>query len=367
MWRRRQLPVLVAVVAVMAAGCARSDGRQPAGLGPATLSPDARLVAAGSNEFVLSGDTLNRVQDGRLVTVARALPPAGSAPRAVAFDGARGVIAARDGATVIVFTSSDAGRTWTKTARQSLSQAAPEGVGELEVALADGRIVVLAREVTSSNFASAVVLTSSDDGATWKLRQAPTAGRLVTASGLFWLVGGVEGDQVYASDDGTNWASVRLPADAQSWSVGSPAAVRGTGTIIAVTVHKTGGASTVILFRSADLGRTWSVVASVAVAAHTEAGTTVPVAITADGDWFVVQADGSRVYRGNVAGHASSQTISPNGLTSGVEETAFFSSTDGMALVARSSCPSGKDSCRTTEAALRTPDGGQTWEQMTVE
>lgn len=365
MWPRRQLGVLVAVLTLLAVGCARfSQSQSSAGAGRAILSPDARLLAAGSNEFVLSGATLYRAQGARLMTVASPLPAAGSAARAVSFDGASGVMATSDGAAVTVFSSSDAGHTWKKTAHESMSQVAPEGVGDLQVALLEGRIVVLAREMTSSNFASAIVLASSGDGA-WKTRQAPTAGRLTSGNGLFWLVGGVEGNQVYASEDGSEWTSITLPVNAQSWSAGLPAAVQGLGTMMSVTVHKAGESSRVVLFRSTDHGRTWSAAASVALAAHTEAGTTVPAAISPDGDWFVIEPDGLRVYSGNLAGQASNEPISPNGLPSGVGEAAFFSSTDGMVLVARSSCPSGKDSCRSTEVALRTRDGGQTWEEMT--
>ncbi len=364
MWPRRQVAVLVAVLTVLAPGCARlSHPQSSARAGRAILSVDARLIAAGTDVYVLSGNALYRAQGTGLTTVNGGLPAAGSATRAVGFEGAHGVMAAAEGPAVTVFNSSDAGRSWRETALESLSKAAPDGVGDVQVAQADRRIVVLAREMTSSNFASAIMLTSSGDHA-WKIRQAPTAGRLVSANGLFWLVGGVEGNQVYASSDGSKWTSVALPVNAPSWTAGSPAAVQGLGTVIAITVHGAGDASRVLLIRSIDRGRTWSEMASVAVSAHTEADTTVPMAITPDGDWFVIEPDGSRVYRGNLVHAVSKDPISPNGLPSGVGQIAFSSSTDGMALGARTSCPRGKGSCRSTQIALVTRDGGQTWEEM---
>lgn len=371
MWmsRHRHLPLVVVIIliALAGAGCGRPQVAQsPAGNSRAGLSADARLVASGTDEFVLSGNSLYGLRAGTLVKVAALAPPQGSAVRAVAFDGANGAMVASNGALLTMFSSSDIGHTWKQIGSKSLAQEAPDGLGDVDIAVANGRTVVLADEPSGSNFSSALVLTSAGTTGDWVLGRAPSAGTLFAADGLFWLVGGVEHNQVFVSEDGAQWMPTKLPVSAPSWSAGPGAAGPGGGAIIPVTVHKPGAASTVSLLRTTDHGLTWSLVASVALSVHTEVGITAPVAVSPGGSWVIVQADGARVFRGDGADPASIQTISPNGLPAGVGQVAFPSSTDGLALAGVSVCPAGKNSCATSMAAFRTLDGGQTWGPLSV-
>lgn len=177
-------------------------------------------------------------------------------------------------------------------------------------------------------------------------------------------MGGVAGNQIYASTSGLDWTPVQLPLAARSWTVGEPVALSQGRVAIPVTVHNAGSSSTADIFVTRDSGVSWAKVAELAVDAGTEANTTVPAAVASDEHWFVFAPDGSRVYRGDVSDASVHATVSPNGPPSGVTDVAVMSASTGFALATTSNCPDGKASCTELTSVLRTTDGGQTWQPV---
>ena len=220
-------------------------------------------------------------------------------------------------------------------------------------------MTILLDEASSTAISSGTVATTASPGASWVMRSAPVGGTLSAAGGRFWISGGVMGDQVFTSSDGTTWRAAKLPILKRYWTAAAATDVDRVGVVIPVTSHDPGGPSEITLLATSDVGRTWRVAASVA-APPTEIDTTIPVSITGDGHWFAVWPDGSKVVAG-LLGAKGQTTISPNGLPANVSEIAFTSATRGVAVSGVADCPNGKSSCTSRSVVTRTSDGGQDW------
>jgi BNR/Asp-box repeat len=315
------------------------------------------LVVAGPKVLLLAAQGLYAVEHGNLTSLGATLPT-GSMSKAIAAADSEHLVAASaiDGGTVVEYRSADGGQTWSAEGRQIVSAA--DGIDNLQVGVVGGQIAVLVNENSSSNVSYAMVTASADNGATWTVARAPTGGVISGADGIFWLVGGVAGDKVFTSPDGLTWRPVTIPIANDSWTADVPAMVTGHGVVLPITSHGSAD-SQVTFWATSDQGASWRSLSTV-VAPHTEADTTIPMSITADGQWFAAWPDGSKVVSGTL-GAAATKTVSPDGLPGNVYQIAAVSAAEGVAATAPDSCPNGKQSCVSTTVVVHTEDGGQTW------
>jgi hypothetical protein len=265
-------------------------------------------------------------------------------------------VAARNPHSITAFASADGGKSWAAAGQQEITGL--DAIGDLHVAEIDDHFAVLVVEATSTAVSSGIVATAGA-GRTWAVAPAPVGGDISSAGGRYWIDGGVMGDQVFASDDGSAWRSVKIPASTTYWTAGTATDVDRVGAVIPVTSHDPAGASDVTFFATSDFGKTWQSLASV-TAPLTEFNTTIPTSITPDGHWVAIWPDGSKVHVGTL-GADDDKIISPNGLPPNVFEVIFSSATVGVAASSVASCPVGKSSCTSTTVVTRTDDGGQNW------
>jgi hypothetical protein len=350
--------VLVAVAAIsLLSGCATSPAVEtPSPEASPSRFATARLAHAGDEVFVVADDGIYVETAGQL----RQIGPKVESPLHDVFiagpDSTHLIYAAVGDSNVVVFKSSDGGNSWSPAGMLPIG--ANQQVASVSVASSDARVVLLANEATSSAVSSATVARSNDGGG-FAVSDAPVGGSISFVAGSYWLVGGVMGDQAFASLDGSQWRAVKLPALSQYLTLGLPVDVKGLGVVIPVTSNVPDAASVVTFLGTSDLGKTWHSLTSTE-APHTEFDTSVPASVTAEGGWVVVWPDGSKLVSGSLD-RSDAVAISPNGLQSNVSDMAFVSPTEGFAVSSPDSCPSGKSSCISTTIVSRTTDGGQTW------
>ena len=366
---------LIAAV-VVAGGCvagAPNGSAPPTGSGAiATLAPSAdgsnspastnvRLARAGQHVVILANGRAVLDNGAPLTIKGQGLPATPSVEAITSSSGAKLVyVAARDSHSVIALASTDGGKTWTSAGQQDVSSV--DAIADLHIAEVGDQFAMLVVEATSSVVSSGVVATGPSTGGKWSLGPAPVGGDLSSAGGRYWIVGGVMGDQAFSSKDGLSWESVKLPTSATYWTAAPAVEVDGIGAVIPITSHDPAGPSDVTFFATSNLGKTWKPMASVS-APLTEFDTTIPTSITADGHWFVIWPDGSKVLAGSL-GATDTKVISPNGLGANVSQVVFSSPSTGVAVSNAATCPDGKASCSFSTVVTRTDDGGQSWASL---
>jgi hypothetical protein len=360
--------VLAGCVAAAPSGSPAPDGSaalatpEPSRAAPGgPSSTTVRLTRAGTHIVVLANGRASLEDGTRLATVGPDTPADRVGEALASGKGSDLVyVAVGRAVSITAYTSSDGGASWTAVPAPDAS--GMQAIADVAAAKVGERVAILLDEATSTAVSSGAVATSSRPGGSWVVGPAPVGGTLSAAGGRFWISGGVMGDQVFASSDGTAWRAVKLPTSKRYWTAAAATEVDRLGVVIPVTSHDPGGPSDITFFTTSDLGKTWRVVAQVE-APPTEFDTTIPVSITADGHWFAIWPDGSKVIAGALDAKGQT-TISPNGLPANVYDVAFTSPTTGVAVSSVTTCPNGKSSCTSTSMVTRTDDGGQDWTPM---
>jgi hypothetical protein len=321
---------------------------------------DVRLARAGGHVAILKDGTATLESGTRVDIVGRDQPAPVSEAMTASSDVDLVYVAVPDAHSVTAYTSGDGGGSWSTGQRHLVPDI--EAVGDVGVAIVGDRLAVLLVEATSTAVSSGVVAIVANGNEKWILSPAPVGGTISSAGGGFWIVGGVMGDQVFASADGSTWRPVTIPASTKYWTAGTATTVDRVGVVIPVTSHDPGRPSDLSFLATSDQGKTWRSVASVS-APPTEFDTTIPTSITADGHWVAIWPNGSKVLAGTLG--AKDQTIiSPNGLPANIGAVEFSSATVGVAVGSVANCPQGKSSCTSTAVVTRTNDGGQDWTPM---
>ena len=339
--------------------------RQQSGLVSESSFTNAQLLRAdsGSTTWVISAAGLQSVNTGQ-VGSARRLPTSDTVPSVAFADDVNGWLGALAAGSIRVYHTSDGGSVWASAGSTTILGNEP--IADVRIAAIGERIVVIAIDQTSSNFSSAAALVSADGGKTWSTSRAPVAGRISALVSTFWLVGGVQGNQVYTSATGLVWTPVSLSVSGATWSAGTPVAISGSRILLPLTIRDANGVTRISMRVSGDNGGTWTEAATVSPPENTAVGIAVPVSISQDGTWETITTDGTKVYQGNVNQPSSAPSIvSPNGLTGNPIGLVFLTRSQGVALTTSSACPSGKPSCTTIEKVFGSDDGGQTWSEQT--
>lgn len=231
------------------------------------------------------------------------------------------------------------------------------------VALAsDGSIgIAMVRFASSSNFAVGEVF-STTDWVAWSRHEAPTAGKIaVTDQSTVWLAGGPINDQLWRSIDlGATWSRITLPSFSDNFAVDVPRAVGDGVLILPVTVMNPSGTADEVFLRSAD-GLNWKAIVRVRTRALIGAGVRLPTAVAGD-RLYVVDPSGGDTYVAAPSGVV--QQILSSGLPSGVSSVAFNDRGNGWATVTNVKCATDKQTCSSLQGIFRTLDGGHSWGRL---
>ncbi|MBI2762372.1 MAG: hypothetical protein HYX54_01235 [Chloroflexi bacterium] len=318
------------------------------------------MFDSGGVVLVLSSDVVFTLQDGQLqrawIGLGRVAP---GQLASVAFDGSTYSFVTIANAVASLYQAPSRGAHPTLIATLMDPGGLPFAAAQI-APMADG-IAILGTEASGSNFSTAVLGILRSGDAQFSLTRAPVGGDLTYGDGALWIVGGVMGDQVFRSVDGTSWTPTRLPVSAQYWSASAVVATK-SGIAVAITSH-TSSDSEVTILTSSDAGQKWQTVGTF-LAPLTEFGTTIGTVFGPDGSWTAVFPDGSRVIRGGGVGSPTSAT-SPNGLPGNVDQIARSSQGDLVSIAGSDNCPSGKDSCTRSASVFVSSDNGQTWTEIT--
>lgn len=318
------------------------------------------LLAQGDvTSWVLAEEGLFEVAGGRLAPVAIPRPSSWTS-EAIAVDGATVTVAlAPDPNSLLLLRSPDGGASW--TTGEPVSVASPTGLGDVRVAAIGQRIVVLGNEASGSQLSIALAASSDDAGKGWTVERAPSGGDVAAAGDRFWLVGGAMGDELFASASGSTWERLAIPVKDQFWTAARPVGLKTGEVVVAVTAHSADETEATLTFwATSDGGRSWRPLGSIETP---DPGfqLTVPAAIAADGRWLALWPDGSKVVSGRLGSAEQPTLVSPNGLPGAPLAAAFTPDGGAIAVVASSSCPSGKASCTSTTSLVFSADAGQTW------
>ncbi len=317
------------------------------------------LAQGDAASWVLAEEGLFEVAGGRLAPVAIPRPSSWTS-EAIAVDGTTVTVAlAPDPNSLLVLRSADGGASW--ATEEPVSVASPTGLADVRVAAIGQRIVVLGNEASGSQLSIALAASSADAGKGWTVERAPSGGDVSAAGDRFWLVGGVMGDQLFASASGSTWERLAIPVKDQFWTAARPVGLKTGEVVVAVTAHSADETKATLTFWvTPDGGRSWRPLGSIETP---DPGfqLTVPGAIAADGRWLALWPNGSKVVSGRLGSAEQATLVSPNGLPGAPLSVAFTPDGGAIAVVASSSCPSGKASCTSTTSLAYSADGGQTW------
>ena len=300
--------------------------------------------------------------------------------RAVSFlDPSRGWLltsrdVAADAVQLVVYRTSDGGRSWS-----SADVGRPSGAEADAVAAAasfdflDARHGWLSASLPSSAaFSRGELFATSDGGATWNALTIPIGAPVDFQNAHDgWTAGGVSSGRLYVTHDGgSSWRESQVSAPAGDESATAayevPTFVNGQlGALPVAFVH--GTQAELAWYRTDDGGASWMLAKRFPADQSLEVGTTLPTALSPDGAWIAALAQGRSIgVVTNRGGSSSEHTTSGLPITaqSAVTKLGYASAADGWALVSGSYCAGFKTDCSSYEALFRTTDGGSSWSQL---
>lgn len=274
------------------------------------------------------------------------------------------------GATpLVVFRTSDAGKTWTE---QQLAQADRQytdsfsGLAHIQF-LDRQRGWVIIRLSSSANFSPGQLFSTVDGGATWTQITVPTGDPVAFVNQSFgWNAGGPAGDKLFLTrDGGKTWQQkdVAVPKEFaySSPSYALPRFQNDREGVLPVTfAGSADGPSAVGFYISQDGGQTWQLTLTLPLQEKFEAAGQAHTQIVDQQTWIVAPQEGGKLLKTADSG-TSSQVVSSADFPSGVVQMIFATPAVGWARFSTTTCATPKTSCQTKEQLLQTTDGGQRW------
>jgi photosystem II stability/assembly factor-like uncharacterized protein len=279
-----------------------------------------------------------------------------------------------DAAQLVVYRTSDGGRSWSSAAVGRPSGAEADAVAAAaSFDFLDPRHGWLSTSLASSAaFSRGELFATSDGGATWSALTIPIGAPVDfqnTRDG--WTAGGVSSGQLYVTHDGgSSWrkSDVSAPAGDESAAPSYELPTFVNGQLGALPVAFVRGAqSELAWYRTDDGGVSWTLTKRFPVGESLELGTTLPTALSPDGAWIVALGRGHSIGVVTNRGESSSERTTsglPITAQSAVTKLGYASTADGWALVSGSFCGGFKTDCSSYEALFRTTDGGSSWSQL---
>lgn len=234
------------------------------------------------------------------------------------------------------------------------------------ITVGNSLVGAMVTEQTSTNFSLGTWLSTSDGGSTWHEHNAPVGGRVFEAGGALWLVGGVQDQSLYISNDnGTSWGSVRLPlgtTDGVVSTLGHVFNIASGNTVILTATETTpqGGSISVRVLQGKkdSSGWKWDVLSNVPFSANYGPGVSVASSIAGGVLWILTSSQLSRL---DLATNSTS-TITPSGLPPGGNSSIFaISATSAWATVTENGCLEYKSQCYSVSTLSATQSSGKVW------
>lgn len=281
----------------------------------------------------------------------------------VAVNGAHVNIAGVINSAPVIELSADSGATW----KSVILPQGSKNVGGVKFVSSNGTIVgMLVTDITSSNFSAGEWYATADGGSTWTHHEIPSSGVVTAVAGDLWLVAGPQFESLYRSADlGVTWSKVTIPAAASTnkEAMSVPGQLKNGDIVLVSTRTNLGTASKfgVTVYVSSDLGGTWKALAQTSFAGQVNSGETVSAAVSKDSIWLGASADQKAVVissNGIAVATSSMNGIYPGGSLSSISATGNSSA---WITTMKDVCPSGKTSCTEVGVLIKTVDAGKTW------
>lgn len=272
---------------------------------------------------------------------------------------------------VLTHRTTDGGETWS-TNRQTVSLGRGEYVGGSLAVHRAGTAWLMARAQTSSAGSSAVLLRTSDAGATWSTFALPVAGAIrFSTPSHGWLAGGAVANQLYETHDGgETWQAKELPPGAQrspGTTLTGPHFFTPASGVLPVQQQLDTGGSVLRFFTTTDAGRSWAAKGE-PLRVHRGGsifdGEFSLASFVDESTWYVL-ADSLLVTRD---GGETFLPVRSDRDLSNVSQMAFPSVDDGWVKLTLNPCSGARadtdphrSDCANEARVLRTSDGGASW------
>lgn len=247
----------------------------------------------------------------------------------------------------------DGGVTWTRVPLPDVPDLDAAVPAAVSVAGPDAAAIVVRRQPSPAAFSRAVLLRTSDGGATWIRSSLPAAGEVAFQSDTqWWLAAGLVPEQLFVTrDGGRTWRRAKLPSPVAGRAAlvyGLPQGGSSDGAVVPVSAAA-GSRSAVAFQVTADAGRSWRTAARVTLPGPLAFGARVPTAVLPDGRWLAALGR-------QVVGVAPGSARTALGrLPAAVSSLGFVSPTDGWGTVA--------GACARA-CVVATSDGGASWRRL---
>jgi hypothetical protein len=263
----------------------------------------------------------------------------------------------------VLKSSNDIGNTW-----KTVTLPAGSGnAGGAQFITQNGTLLgMLVTDVTSSNFSAAEWYATSDGGVTWTHHSIPEGGVVTAAGGNLWLTGGPQFASLYKSADlGVTWSKVLTPTATPN--NGDALSIPGqlkNGNVVLVATSPNEGPPAIFrvnVYVSSNNGASWKVLAGVNLVGKISPGVGVAASVVANSVWLGGITDqGIAVIS---AKGALTRTSSINAVYSGGWITSImpYGNSSAWITAVKGICPSGKSSCREGGALIGTANVGKTW------
>jgi hypothetical protein len=332
-----------------------------------TPPPDAGVSPDGSGWALTQGGLQLTSTGGSSFTIVHPPVLPLSLIDDVAVDGSLVVVAGvTQGLDVVVDVSRDFGTSWT-VAHPPTPHGQPGSV-EL-VSDSSGVVGMVVVDTTGSAFSAGEWYTTADGGLNWTWHAAPTGGTVTVAGRDLWLVGGPISTELYRSSDlGTTWTRVSVPESMsrQDAALTVPGALDNGQVVLVATVPTPNNATTthVAIFTSNDDGATWSALATASSTGIVGVGVVTTTSVASNTVWL---GDFSEPRVTLVSSNGSEESGSATGPYGGVSSLSATGSQSAWAVLQSSQCVSGKSSCSHVGALYETSDGGASWQPVPLE
>ncbi len=221
------------------------------------------------------------------------------------------------------------------------------------------------KQAAGSSFSLGTLFKTADGGHTWTRLESPTGGPLVFISAeVGWMAGGAAGDEFYRTQDGgLTWSSQALPEtpDVKHRYL-LPAFNNPEEGLLPVATSASSGAQ-IDFYATDDGGQTWQFSTSAPLDEPLAPGVNPALSILDGRDWVMLAPGRQEVLHSENG--LQTTLAAPGALPGAITGLDMVTHAAGWASFAVGDCQPGP-ACSLAAGLLRTADGGQTWQLLTL-